>query len=162
MLSRRNFLALSAATGTGALLNSLQSFATPLSKSNVAQGFKLLIFATNWGYTGSWEEFASKIKKLNYDGAELWFPADPAQRDQILSAFRKHDLQLGFLIGSGERNYQKHLDQFRASLEGAAAQKPVYINCHSGRDHFSFDQNRKFIELTTQVSRTSGVPVYHE
>ena len=161
MLSRRNFLALSAATGTGALFSNLQSLAKPMNQPE-AQGFKLLVFATNWGYTGSWEEFAVKIKKLNYDGAELWFPADAAQRNEIFSAFRKHALQLGFLIGSGERNYQKHLDQFRASLEGAAAQKPVYINCHSGRDHFSFDQNRKFIELTTQVSRASGVPVYHE
>lgn len=162
MLSRRNFLALSAATGTGAVLNSFQSFSRPLDKSHQQQGFKLLVFATNWGYTGSWEEFASKIKKLSYDGAELWFPADATERNQILSAFSKHGLQIGFLIGSGERNYQKHLDQFRASLEGAASQKPVYINCHSGRDHFSFDQNRKFIELTAQVSRSSGVPVYHE
>jgi sugar phosphate isomerase/epimerase len=162
MLSRRHFLALSAATGTSAVLNSLQSFARPLNQSYQQQGFKLLIFATNWGYTGSWEEFATKIKKLGYDGAELWFHADSTERNQILPAFSKLGLQIGYLIGSGERNYQKHFDQFRASLEGAASQKPVYINCHSGRDHFSFDQNRKFIELTTQVSRSSGIPVYHE
>ena len=89
MLSRRNFLALSAATGTGALFSNLQSFAKPMNQPE-AQGFKLLVFATNWGYTGSWEEFAVKIKKLNYDGAELWFPADAAQRNEIFSAFRKH------------------------------------------------------------------------
>ena len=41
----------------------------------------VLVFATNWGYTGSWEEFASKIKKLSYDGAELWFPADAATEE---------------------------------------------------------------------------------
>jgi sugar phosphate isomerase/epimerase len=158
MLSRRNFLALSAATG---VLNSLESYSRPL-KTPARQGFRLLIFATNWGYTGSWTEFASKIRELGYDGAELWYPSDAKQRAEIFSAFKQQGLQMGFLIGSGERDFQKHLDQFKTALDAAAAQKPVYINCHSGRDYFSFDQNRKFIELTAQVSKSSGVPVYHE
>ena len=69
---------------------------------------------------------------------------------------------MGFLVGGADSNFEKHLDQFRSSLEAAAEQKPVYINCHSGRDHFSFNQNQRFIELTTTVSKSSGVPVYHE
>ena len=162
MLSRRQFLTISAMTGTQVVFNDLHAFAKPLNSTVQTPGFKLLIFATNWGYTGSWEEFAAKIKNLGYDGAELWYPADNAERNEIFSAFEKHGLQLGFLVGSGDRDFQKHFDQFKASLEGAAAQKPVYINCHSGRDHFSFDQNKKFIELTTGVSARSGIPVYHE
>lgn len=162
MLSRRHFLALTAMTGTQAVLSGLEAYAKPLSTGEQKQGFNMLIFATNWGYTDSWESFASKIKQLGYDGAELWYPADAAARNEIYNAFTKHQLKLGFLIGGSDRSFQKHLDQFKASLEGAAAQKPVYINCHSGRDHFSFEQNRKFIELTTQVSKSSGVPVYHE
>lgn len=162
MLSRRHFLTLSALTGTQALFNSLDAFAKPLHPIGSPQGFKLLIFATNWGYQGSWEEFALKISELGYDGAELWYPSDAGKRNEITTAFGKRGLQTGFLIGSGERDYQKHLDHFKASLEGAVSQRPVYINCHSGRDHFSFEQNRKFIELTTQASKDSGVPIYHE
>lgn len=162
MLSRRHFLSLTAATGTQALFNNLHSFARPLDSARSQQGFKLLIFATNWGYTGSWENFASEIKRIGYDGAELWYPKDATERSEILSTFKKHALQLGFLVGGGDRDFQKHLDEFKAALEGAVSQKPVYINCHSGRDYFTFDQNRKFIELTTRVSKTSGVPVYHE
>jgi hypothetical protein len=40
--------------------------------------------------------------------------------------------------------------------------KPIYINCHSGRDHFTFDQNKLFIDHTTQLSKQSGIPIYHE
>ena len=162
MLSRRNFLSLTAMTGTGAVLNSLEAFARPLTNSLQKDGFDLMIFATNWGYAGSWEMFASQIKQLGYDGAELWYPADSLERKDILSAFNHHGLKMGFLVGGSESNFEKHLAQFTASLEGAAAAKPVYINCHSGRDYFSFDQNKKFIELTTKVSKSSGVPVYHE
>ena len=162
MLSRRNFLAISAATGTHAVLDNMQAFAKPLATDYTQQGFGLLIFATNWGFGGSWEAFATRIKNLGYDGAELWYPSDAAERSEVFAAFKKHNLQIGFLVGSGDRDFRKHLDGFKTSLEGAASQKPVYINCHSGRDHFSFEQNRKFIELTTAVSKATGVPVYHE
>lgn len=143
-------------------LNSLQSMAVPLSAQRTKDTYRLLIFATNWGFTGTWQDFTSRIKSLGYDGAELWYPAEAKQRNEILSAFREHGLQLGFLIGSGESDFQKHLSQFQSSLEGASTARPVYINCHSGRDHFSFEQNKKFIDLTTRISRSSGVPVYHE
>lgn len=149
-------------TGTHAVLNNLEAFARPLTGIPENPDFNLLIFATNWGFTGSWDTFASKIKESGYDGAELWYPSDPAQRTEIFSAFQNHQLKIGFLVGGWERDFHKHLDQFKSSLEGAAAQKPVYINCHSGRDHFSFEQNKKFIEITTRITKSSGVPVYHE
>jgi sugar phosphate isomerase/epimerase len=161
-LSRRNFLTLTAITGTQVLFNSLETFARPLKPSIANPAYNMLIFATNWGYQGSWKEFALKIKQLGYDGAELWYPDDATDRAELFSAFKDHNLKVGFLVGGSDRDFQKHYDQFRSSLEGASAQKPVYINCHSGRDHFSSSQNAQFIELTTKVSKSTGVPVYHE
>lgn len=160
-LNRRNFLTLSAMTGTAVMLSEFDLLARPLTYNNMP-GFNLLIFATNWGYTGNWEEFCIKIKKLGYDGAEVWYPAEEPQRKELLDTFQRHELKIGFLVGGSDRNYQKHFEQFKKSLEGASTQKPVYINCHSGRDHFSFDQNKAFIDLTTKIGKSSGVPVYHE
>ena len=160
-LSRRDFLSLTAVTGSYSLLNNFQAFSHPLHSPQRA-GFDLLIFATNWGYTGSWEEFASKIKELGYDGAELWLPADAATLKEVLSAFEKRSLRIGFLVSGSDRDPQKHFQEFKARVEAAAAEKPVYINCHSGRDHFTFDQNKRFIELTAALTHTSGVPIYHE
>ncbi len=162
MLSRRNFLNITAMAGTQSLLHGLESFAIPLTKLQQNTGYSLLIFATNWGYTESWEAFATKIKNLGYDGAEFWYPSDQKEQKEISAVFQKHNLKMGFLVGGSDRDFQKHFDQFKISLEGAAALKPVYINCHSGRDHFSFEQNKKFITLTTKISASSGVPVYHE
>lgn len=84
MLSRRNFLAISAATGTQAAVNSLETFARPLSSGKAAPGYGLLICAPNWGYTGGWEDFASKIKKPGYDGGPLdYLPALPYTRQPV-------------------------------------------------------------------------------
>jgi sugar phosphate isomerase/epimerase len=162
-LSRRKFLSLTAFTGTAStLMNSLDIFATPLSSIPAQDGFELLIFATNWGFTGSWDQFCAKIKQEGYDGAEAWYPEDEKQRHDFLSAFEKHNLKFGLLVGGNDSDPKKHLQQFTSSLDNAAALKPVYINCHSGRDHFSFEQNKAFIDRTTEVTTRTKVPVYHE
>lgn len=148
-------------TGTQVAFNALESFSRPLNVPQQA-GFSLLIFATNWGFSGSWDEFCARIKQLGYDGAELWYPTDESQRKELFAALQKHNLKIGFLVGGSDRDSQKHFEQFKLALEAAAAAKPVYINCHSGRDHFSFEQNKNFIDLTTKVSKNTGVPIYHE
>ncbi|HZB12899.1 MAG TPA: TIM barrel protein, partial [Chryseolinea sp.] len=149
-------------SGTAAMVNPLDAFNIPLGTAAPATGFELLIFATNWGFNGSWDEFCSRIKKDGYDGAEAWYPAEENVRNEFLAAFEKHKLKFGFLVGGSDNDYQKHLQQFKTMLEGAASLKPVYINCHSGRDHFSFDQNKAFIDFTAQVNAKTKVPVYHE
>jgi sugar phosphate isomerase/epimerase len=160
-MTRRDFINASTITGSALLLDNLQAIAKPLHPTNPHPNFQLLIFATNWGYTGTWEQFCSQIKTDGYDGAEIWFPNDQ-ERPEVLAAFKKHNLQYGFLIGSGDSQYQNNFQQFKKSLEGAVTFNPVYINCHSGKDFFSFDENKTFIELTTKASKESGIPIYHE
>jgi sugar phosphate isomerase/epimerase len=160
-MTRRDFINVGTATGSLLLLDNLQAMARPLPETKSSVAFQLLIFATNWGYTGSWEQFCSKIKSDGYDGAEIWFPNEQ-ERTEVLAAFKKHGLQYGFLIGSGDSQYQNNYQQFKKSLEGAVTFNPVYINCHSGKDFFSFDENKTFIELTTKASKESGIPIYHE
>ena len=31
--------------------------------------------------------------------------------------------------------------------------KPLYINCHSGKDYFSVDENKAFIDYTVALSK---------
>ena len=125
-------------------------------------GYELLVLATNWGFSGSWAEFALKIKLAGYDGMEVWCPSDAKEREALKKALNENSLQVGFLVAGSDRDPKKHLLQFKESLEAAAAWKPLYINCHSGRDHFSFEENKNFISLTTEVARQIQVPIYHE
>jgi sugar phosphate isomerase/epimerase len=125
-------------------------------------GYSILIFATNWGYEGSWDQFAAKVKKAGYDGFEVWWPTDEKDRKEMYDALHKYALQCGFLVGSGERDFQKHLAQFQLNLTEAAKAKPVYINCHSGKDFFTFEQSRQFMDFTEKVSKETGTSIYHE
>ena len=158
MHSRREFISL---TGGALMATTLASFANPLNIKNEA-GYQLLILATNWGFSGTWAEFCKKAKQAGYDGVEVWFPSDFKSREELVAALKENSLQVAFVLGGADKDPQKHFAQFKESLEAAVLLKPLYINCHSGRDFFSFEENKRFIDLTTELSRTTQVPMYHE
>ncbi|MFN7119064.1 MAG: sugar phosphate isomerase/epimerase family protein [Saprospiraceae bacterium] len=156
-MNRRQFLK-NTATMTAALAT-LDSYATPLFQANAAPQLKIM--ATNWGFNGSIDAFCAKAKAEGYDGIEVWWSTDPA----LFEALKKHGLSVGFLVGDGSSDYKKHLENFNKNLEAAAnnkLQRPLYINCHSGRDFFSFEQNLAFIEATTKIAQQTGITICHE
>src|SRR6187551_814124 len=159
--SRRQFIQTSSALTTGLLLNAMDSFAKPLNTANTST-FSMLVFATNWGFAGSTEEYCARVKQDGYDGIETWYPTDSIERERLFAALAKHGLKVGFLVGGSGGDFQKHLAQFQTNLSAAAALKPVYINCHSGKDFFSFEQNKTFIDYSTKVSQEQNIPIYHE
>lgn len=123
---------------------------------------KIKILATNWGDSDPIEAFCRKIKEQGYDGLELWYPTTAEARERLLKATREHELVFGLLTAGSAADFATHRQQFEANLKGAIALQPIYINCHSGRDFFSFEQNRQLVELTLGLARSSGVPIYHE
>lgn len=130
------------------------------------KNYKLTIMATSWGFDGSMDEFCAKVKKEGYDGVELWWPTDNKKaQDEIFTALKKYNLEIGFLCGGGQRDPQEHLEFYKKMIDAAAkqqVQRPLYINNHSGRDHYSFEQNKKFIEHTTLLAKETGISIVHE
>ena len=128
-------------------------------------GFELKIMATNWGFPGSLDEYCAKVKKEGYDGIEIWWPLEKKSQDELFTALKKHQLELGFLCAGFDANFQKHFSQFTEMIDAAATQniqRPLYINCHSGRDYFSYEQNKSFIDHTIQLSEKTGLIICHE
>jgi sugar phosphate isomerase/epimerase len=161
MPTRRDFLSITTAAGATLIMNPLESLATPV-RVKAAPGFSLTVMATNWGFPGSWDEYCAKAKTAGYDGCEIWWPTDEKDRAKMFEALNKHGLKFGFLWGSGEADFQKNQSQFEAAMNDIAKAKPIYINCHSGRDFFTADQKLQIIAFTTKLSQSSGIPVYHE
>lgn len=158
-------MALSSSTATAILLSKLDAFAAPQTTANMA-GYNLKVLATNWGFDGTVDEFCGKAKKAGYDGIEIWWPTDnkPAQ-DELFAALKKHELDVGFLCGGGQEDPQEHLTYFKKMTEAAAKQtiqRPLYLNCHSARDHFPVDINAAFIEHTNRLSKETGIIICHE
>jgi sugar phosphate isomerase/epimerase len=143
------------------MINALDSFAQPIYNSQ-APGYAPIIMATNWGFNGNFDAFAAKAKADGYDGVEVWLPGDDKSRAEFINAMQKHSLKYGFLCGGGDADPAKHFTQFQDVVKSALALKPLYFNCHSGRDFFTFEANKKFIEWSYVMGEETGIPIYHE
>jgi sugar phosphate isomerase/epimerase len=162
-MTRRDFINTATATAAIASLEPIASAnAAPVQFANK---LSLKVLGTNWGFQGTTDQFCAAVKKEGYDGIEMWWPGTKEKQNELFTALKKHDLEVGLLCGSGEKDFATHLDAFKKSINAASSeyqQKPLYINCHSGRDFFTYEQNKAFIDHTTEASTKSGIPIYHE
>jgi len=164
--NRRDFIKLTGLATSATLLSSLESFSTaPLPVINANGNYKLKVLATNWGFDGTMDAFCAKAKKDGYDGIENWWPENKNEQDEMFTALKKYNLEIGFLYGAWQTNPAEHLAHFikvMGTIAKQTIQTPLYINLHSGRDYFSFDDNKKFIEYTNVLAKDTGIPIYHE
>jgi sugar phosphate isomerase/epimerase len=163
-VNRRKFISLSAGFG-GLAFAPLEPLFAEKPDMNLPETFTLQVLATNWGFPGSTDAFCAKAKQAGYDGIEVWWPGDVKTQDELFNALQKHKLNVGFLAGGSDKEPGKHLQQFTQMIDGAAyqkIQKPLYINCHSGRDYFSMEDNGKFIEYTDKLAKDTGLTICHE
>lgn len=164
--SRRKFLQHTAVATAASLLAPIKdSMGNTTQFKSTKPGFELLFMQTDWGFTGSRDEFCAASKKEGYDGIEVWWPEKLDDQKNLFEALKKHRLQVGFLCGGYQSNASEHLALFQKNLDAICAntyQKPVYVNCHSGKDYFTYEQNAQFIECTTAKTKSTGIPIYHE
>lgn len=164
--NRRNFIKTATSASTALLLSSLDVLAEKHQPVNVTnKGFGLKVLATNWGFNGTLDAFCAKAKKEGYDGIEMWWPMEKASQDELFSNLKKHRLDIGFLCGAPQSNFAAHFDHFNKMCDAAAdnkVQRPLYINCHSGKDYFSFEENIRLIEHTNGLAKRTGILICHE
>jgi len=119
--------------------------------------------AERWG----WDAFCQKVKAAGYDGIEGVLPGvfvgTIADRDVMVAALRKYGLSLGIVcLGLGGKDFTAHTTSYEQTLREALPFKPDYINCQSGKDYYTFEQNKALLDMADAISRDSGIPIYHE
>ncbi|HSB92408.1 MAG TPA: TIM barrel protein [Flavitalea sp.] len=158
-MNRRDFLELSGSASAAMVIPA------SIKLNPYMNQFQVRILATDWGYPGTTDQYLTEAKKAGYDGIEIWWPKEKDAQAELFRLLKKHGMEVGFLCGAYSKDFKEHLDIFKKMTDEAAtntSQKPLYINCHSGRDHFSFSQNQQFIDHTTALSKRTGVRICHE
>ena len=163
-IHRRKFLSMAATLGTLAI-TPFEELIAARPSFKVPSDFSLKIMSTNWGFPGSTDEFCAKAKQAGYDGIEMWWPSDSKAQDELFAALKKHKLDIGFLCGVGEPDPLKHTAAFKQMINACArqtVQKPLYINCHSGKDYFPAEINAGIIQYTVSLAKETGLIICHE
>ncbi|HEA20112.1 hypothetical protein LCGC14_2335770 [marine sediment metagenome] len=131
--------------------------------TNAQKKKQLQFFQTDWGRTLSWDAFCEKTKASGYDGIETWFPNDPNDQKELKAALHKHGLLVGFLNGTNTSlSFPESLKAYTENFKEIISWSPVYINCHTGSDFYTFEQNKAFIDAANKIAKANNIPIYHE
>jgi len=132
---------------------------------------KIKYTCTYWGSENlSAKQFLQKALDHGYDGVEINFPDDSAFIEEF-EAELKHiratqNKDFIFIAQQVLPNKTETLDAYCNSIEERLSMlcklKPNFINSHTGKDYYEFEDNCKIIELTAQLSKASGIPIWHE
>jgi len=143
---------------------------SPRPSSDENDGFTIKYYCTTWALADAWgwDVFCEKVKAAGYDGIEGVLPGvfvakARKDRDPMMAALQKHGLSLGIVCGHwGDNEFGAHTAGYKAALDEALPFRPDYINCQSGKDYYTFEQNKALLDMADAISRESGIPIYHE
>lgn len=126
---------------------------------------------TFWGCEQqSAKEFLTKVIDNGYDGVEINFPADDhfiLEFKQELEIIRNTTHQDFIFIAqqvlpNKQESVDEYIERFTDRLKLLTSLNPNYINSHTGKDYYDFNDNCRIIELAGQISKESGIPIWHE
>jgi sugar phosphate isomerase/epimerase len=120
-------------------------------------------FAPNWGNTLPFDTFCRHVKTAGYDGVEMSLPFDNHARTEITTILRDFDLQLiGQYFQSFERDLSEHLQSYEKHLWNLVEGEPLFINCQTGKDYYTFEQIELLFAAAARIAQASGVRIIHE
>ncbi|MEM9649790.1 MAG: sugar phosphate isomerase/epimerase, partial [Bacteroidota bacterium] len=124
---------------------------------------KLKWIYPRWGSAHlEWEVFLSKVKEHGYHGVEIDLPFGQ-EKEEIVAMLNDYELEfVGQHWQTQETDFEKHSEEYKRHLHNLVESNPLLINSHTGRDFFSFEQNRELITLAQEIEEETGIRIAHE
>jgi sugar phosphate isomerase/epimerase len=123
-------------------------------------------FCPRWGSEAlAWQTFMDKVKEEGYDGVEVAVPGHmtTAELEQISEMAARRGLAwIAQHYDTVQAGFTEHYGQYAAWLDKVAPLAPLFINSQTGRDFFSFEQNRALLTLAETKAAAYGVRIVHE
>lgn len=118
---------------------------------------KLLFTKSKWE---AWEEpteiFLQRTKFDGYDGTEIYLNEISESPEELIEHHDKYDLKLIAQFLTEGKNFEEHLESVDRLSEKALKCNPILVNCHPGKDYFSFEENIKLLQKLSDLSKKTG------
>ena len=124
----------------------------------------LKFFCPRWGSENlSYDLFFDKVKEAGYDGVEFSLPLDKKEKSLILRLLEKSGLL--FIAQHWEtttNDFDQHKKEYQQRLINLTEANPLFINAHTGKDYFTFEQNSELIALADEIASKYNIKIIHE
>jgi sugar phosphate isomerase/epimerase len=110
-----------------------------------------------------------KVMEEGYDGIEINLPESKGFLNDltaIIDSIRTQKTDFIFIgqqvLQQSRETVDEYIGRMTRRLHEIAALQPDFINSHTGKDYFSFDDNCRVIEAAMEVAEKTGIPILHE
>jgi hypothetical protein len=113
-------------------------------------------------------QFINAIVAEGFEGAELFLYSDTITDEFLLAIENIRKLHPDFyfitlqLAFPKENTVASHIKAMEENFKRLAELNPLFINSHTGRDYFSFDDNSRIIDAAMNFSAKNGIRILHE
>lgn len=114
--------------------------------------------------------FVDKVLSAGYEGIEIFLSSVTDSFSEVFIEEIEDVLNKcpGFifiaqqLAAPDNDTVDEYISRMKKNLTELAAYQPAFINSHTGRDYYSFDDNCKVIEAALNISHKTGIRILHE
>ena len=126
---------------------------------------------TYWGCENqSAKSFLDAVVANGYNGVEINFPDNQLFIEEFMVELDKIrntiDPKFIFIaqqvLSNKNETVVEYTQRMADRLNFLITLQPNYINSHTGKDFYDFSDNCYIIDYTEQLSKTSGIPIWHE
>ena len=123
-----------------------------------------LIFAkSNWEVPElTLKDFLIRAKQSGYSATEIYLPARAESALDMQCMHSDSGLRLIAQISTAGSSLSDHKQSLKERFVNACAASPLFVNCHTGRDVFSFDDSLELLNFGAALARDQGVELLHE
>lgn len=131
---------------------------------------KISFNCTYWGCDNeNPDSFIDRVIDAGYHGAEMFLADDGEFTRQFLHKLEKvrqtnHEFNFVALqtLFPAKESVETYIKRLENNLEMIALFEPDFINSHTGKDYYSFDDNCRIIETCINFSVKKGIRILHE
>lgn len=127
---------------------------------------EIQFFCPRWGSEQvGWGEFLGRVRDEGYNGIEYGISGTMERHalDEIWNKAEQRGIPiLAQHYDTADADFGRHYATYNKWLELVKDYPVVKINSQTGRDFFSFEQNKALIDAASRFSAASGIEVVHE
>ncbi len=122
---------------------------------------ELKLVKSFWGMAGTLREKMQRIAEAGFVACEGQ-PVGIGSVAEFLPLRREFNLEYVPMVLTQGKSLDEHLQDFRQKVEICLQYEPLQITAHSGKDSWSFEQQKIFFTEALEIEQRIGLLINHE
>jgi sugar phosphate isomerase/epimerase len=124
---------------------------------------RLIITRSKWDLDAMpFGEFVQFAHTAGFDGTEIHLPSLHASPEECHALHEKLGMAFVAMITTEGKTVEEHCRSLEERYRAAIRFQPILVNCHTGRDIFTLDENLRIFRTARALEQECGITICHE